>query len=98
MTHAAPAPRSCGPDNVPTISANTPTDQAATRAAYIESLLADWPAPSQQQQRTIGSLLGTPSRPGMPIDVYRHWEVERHLLHTETPGKFGYFGTDEVAA
>lgn len=95
MAYASPDPRSYGTDDVPTISANNPTNQAATRAAYIESLLADWPAPSQQQQRTIGSLLGGG---GISEATYRHWEVERYLLHTETPGKFGYFGTDEVAA
>lgn len=28
------------------------------RAAHIESVLADWPAPTPRQERTIGQLLG----------------------------------------
>lgn len=31
--------------------------QAAERAAHIESLLADWPEPSPQQRRTVMTLL-----------------------------------------
>lgn len=43
----------------------------------------------------------TPDRymgPIITIDEFRSWEIRQHILRTETPGKFGYFGTEEVAA
>lgn len=96
MVHATPDPRSYGPDDTQTVSRPTPASQAAARAAYIESILADWPAPTPKQERTIGSLLGTPSIPAMPLDVYRHWEVVRYL-DEETPGRNGFFTAEDAA-
>lgn len=31
-------------------------------------------------------------------ELYISLEMKRWILHNETPGKFGIFGTDEVAA
>jgi hypothetical protein len=59
VTNATPGPRSFGtPEDGITLPHKTPGTQAAKRAAYIASILADWPALTPQQQNTIGSLLG----------------------------------------
>jgi hypothetical protein len=33
----------------------------------------------------------------MSVAVYQTWEIRRFLLETETPGKFGYFTSPQVA-
>jgi hypothetical protein len=57
------------------------TQQQVSSAAYITSLLEDWPAPSQQQRRTVmGLLYGTeaPASSG-PSE----WELERQRQEQE---------------
>ncbi|WP_157835671.1 hypothetical protein [Arthrobacter sp. TB 26] len=34
----------------------------------------------------------------MSIATWEHWLIRRHLLETETPGRFGYFNDMEGAA
>lgn len=99
MVYVTPEPHSNGSnDTQATISSPSPDRQAtAERAAYIASILADWPAPTPQQERTICSLLGNGAG-GLTTDQYRHWEIEQYILRTETPGRFGYFGSEEAAA
>jgi hypothetical protein len=51
------------------------TQQQAASAAYIESLLADWPEPSHQQRRTVMTLLygEEAARPAGPSE----WQLEQ---------------------
>lgn len=93
MVHAHPDPRSFGLDTG-TLPSPAKPSQAEARAAYIESILADWPAPTPQQERTIGSMLGN-GTPSISVDQYRHWEIVRHL-DAET-GRNGYFTAENAA-
>lgn len=36
--------------------------------------------------------------PIISTDLYISLEIQRWILHNETPGRFGVFGTNEVAA
>lgn len=92
MAHAHPDPRSFGLDTG-TLPSPAKPSQAAARAAYIESILAEWPAPTSQQERTIGALLGNG---GLTVDEYRHWEMVRYL-DSENPGRHGYFDAEKAA-
>lgn len=96
MVHATSDPRLYGPDDTQTVSRPTPASQAAARAAYIESILANWPAPTPKQERTIGALLGN-ATPVITEAEYQSWEIKRYIEATETPGIHGTYG-DEVAA
>ena len=95
MAHASPVPRSYETDDGTTLPCTTPTNQAATRSAYIASILADWPPLTPQQQNTVGSLLGN-GTPTISVAEYQNWEIRRQL-DAEAPAKFGTYG-DEVAA
>jgi len=95
LAHASPVSRSYETDDVTTLPCTTPTNQAATRAAYIESVLADWPAPSLRQQRTIGALLGN-GTPAISVAEFQNWEFRRHL-DAETPGRHGQFTAEDAA-
>lgn len=95
MVHATPDPRSYGPDDTQTVSRPPQASQAAARAAYIESILTDWPAPTPKQERTIGSLLGN-GTPVISVAQYSHWEIVR-FLDAETPGRNGYFTAEDAA-
>jgi hypothetical protein len=94
LVHATPDPRSYGPEDTVTVPSTPLSKQADTRAAYIESILADWPAPTPMQQRTIGSLLGNGG--GLSVDTYRHWEIRRHI-DSENPGRHGFFTAEDAA-
>ncbi|MEJ1193042.1 hypothetical protein V9L17_07640 [Pseudarthrobacter sp. CCNWLW207] len=96
MVHATPDPRSYGSEDTTKIHAPAQASQTAKRAAYIEALLKDWPAPTPQQRRTIGSLLGN-ATPVVSVADYQSWEIKRHVEATETPGTHGTYG-NEVAA
>lgn len=96
MVHATPDPRSNRSEDTQTLSAAPQASQAAQREAYIESILADWPAPTPRQERTIGSLLGNGTA-WLSEKQYQSWEIKRHIQTTETPGIHGSYG-DEVAA
>ena len=91
MVYTHPDPGSIKLDTE-TVQANSRDRQAAARAAYIESLLADWPAPTPQQQRTVSHLLAN-ATPNISTGQYQSWELKRY----EDAGKHGFFG-DEVAA
>lgn len=93
MVHATPDPRSYGSDDTQTVSRPAQASQAAARAAYIESILTDWPAPTPKQERTIGSLL---AGGGISVATYRHWEIVRYL-DSENPGRNGYFTAEDAA-
>lgn len=67
--------------------------QAAERAAYIESLLSDWPSPTPQQQRTVSHLLAN-ATPAISTGQYQSWEMKRY----EDAGKHGYYTADGEAA
>ena len=95
LVHAAPDPRSYRSDDTQTVSRPPQASQAANRAAYIESILANWPAPTPRQERTIGSLLGNGSG-GLTVAQYSHWEIVRYL-DAETPGRNGYFTAEGAA-
>lgn len=47
-------------------------------------------ARNRHTDRYMGPIIST--------DLYISLEMKRWILHNETPGKFGTFGTDEVAA
>lgn len=94
LVHASPDPRSYGSEDTHTVSRPSQASQAASRAAYIESILADWPAPTPKQERTIGSLLGNGG--GLSVDVYRHWEIRRQI-DSENPGRHGFFTAEDAA-
>lgn len=96
LVHASPDPRSYRSDDTQTVSRPPQASQAANRAAYIESILADWPAPTPRQERTIGSLLGN-ATPVISVADWQKWEIKRHIEATEAPGIHGTYG-DEVAA
>ena len=96
MAHATPDFCSIKSEATKTIPRTTQSDQAETRAAYIASVLADWPPLTPQQQNTIGALLGN-ATPIVSVAEYQTLEIRRHL-DAETPGKYGYFGNDEVSA
>lgn len=97
MVHYAPDPHSDGSeDTQATITAHSLDRQAEARAAYIESILADWPAPTPRQERTIGSLLGN-GTPWISEREYQSLEYRRYL-DNETPGKFGFFTAKGEAA
>jgi hypothetical protein len=97
LVYASPDPHSDGSeDTQATITAPSLTRQAEARAAYIESILADWPAPTPKQERTIGSLLGNGTTV-LTVADWQTWEIKRHIDATESPGIHGTFGS-EVAA
>jgi hypothetical protein len=95
LVYATPDPRSYESDDTQTVPFPSLAGQAAARAAYIESILADWPAPTPKQERTIGSLLGNGSG-GLSEAQYTSWEYRRHL-DAET-ARHGYFTADGEAA
>lgn len=96
MVNATSDPRSYRSDDTHTVQAGSQAGQAAARAAYIESLLAHWPAPTPQQQRTVSHLLAN-ATPAVSVADWVKWENKRYIEATETPGTHGTYG-DEVAA
>lgn len=97
MVHSIPDPHSDGSeDTQATITAPALTRQAEARAAYIESILSDWPAPTPKQERTIGSLLGNGTA-WLTEKRYQSLEIKRYV-DNETPGRFGFFTADGEAA
>jgi len=63
------------------MSKSTQQQQVAVNAAYIESLLADWPAPTPQQQRTVmGLLYGEPAPSAAGPS---EWQLEQQRVANE---------------
>lgn len=96
MTHASSEVRSYASKPTPTLQPTIPATQAATRSAYIDSILDSWPAPTLDQQRTVGSLLAS-AAPLITVAEYQSLEIQRWILENETPGKFGYFTAEDAA-
>ncbi|MFE8884922.1 hypothetical protein ACFYLX_03645 [Pseudarthrobacter enclensis] len=93
MVNATPDPRSFGSEDTHTIHTGSAAGQFTNSAAYIESLLANWPAPTPQQQRTVSHLLANATQT-ISVADYQSWQMKRH----EDAGKHGYYTADGEAA
>ena len=96
MANATSDPRSFGSEDTHTIHRESRAGQAAERSLYIKLLLADWPAPTPQQQRTVSHLLANATQT-ISVADYQAWEIKRHRESTDTPGIHGTYGPGVAA-
>lgn len=102
MAHANPTPCSYGIEPNVNLYSSPTERQAATRADYIARVVSEAPPLRDEQIDLLAVMLGPAIRqnaaPLITVAEYQGLEIQRHILHAETPGKFGIFGTSELAA